>query len=455
MTEPWSNDWPANLDWGIYWFGTGDEFEKAVAGTRSRFYDPARNTMIFFHGYNGGADSGLVQYCYRMTTHCDPYHCPDHRPIAEAWFEAGWNVGFFFWDQFADEDCARDAEQKIWFDRGGNGMRWRSKINGELQWNSYVAEGVGSITDLCVMAVKDAMPDYSGPHVRFVGHDLGAQLATRCAAQLHLEGHAASPARLALLDPYFTEHHLNLLRCDQIDLSGGLGSFAAEATAGYVRRLWEREVITEVYKSSAFSENWMVGQPNAVLDALVALIEYAPNWCGHFVWGWDCKHKAVVPMYFLAFGDPPPPLSVAGPDGQQPGVCLVPSSACMDSDVKELVSRQNVLTSNFSDQQRWVHEEGKQTLQTEDDTFRLIVSQETGLHLQPDHPPAEPSLWDWLRKIPFGTLFLFCVSMVGIILWYSGILGLAHRCVMSCCDEDEGDFETLPPPQSQSVRNVP
>lgn len=407
--------------------------------------------MIFIHGWNHGADSGLVQYCYRMTTHCDPYHCPDHRAMAEAWFEAGWNIGFFFWDQFADEDCARDAEQKIWFDRSGDGMRWRSNVNGELSWNSYVGDGVGSITDLCVMAVKDAMPDYSGPHVRFVGHDLGAQLAIRCAAELHLQGHVASPARLALLDPYFTEHHL-VLRCDHFDLSNGLGSFAPEATAGYVRRLWERDVITEVYKSSAFSENWMMGQPNAVLDALVALIEYEPSWCGHFVFAWACKHKAVVPMYFLAFGDPPPALSVAGPDGQQPGVCLVPSAACLDADVKELVSRQNVLTSNFSDQQRWVHEDGTGTLETDDDTFRLIVSQQTGLHLQPDHPPVEPTLWDFVKKVPFGTVFLFCVSVIGIVLWYSGIISLVHRCCISCIDGDGDELEEHLPPKPRGGR---
>ena len=65
-------------------------------------------------------------------------------------------MGFFYWDQFSDEaetsvsvsmsswpqECARDAEQKLWtgaprasdvdvfgvsrFDRGGDGIRWKS-----------------------------------------------------------------------------------------------------------------------------------------------------------------------------------------------------------------------------------------------------------------------------------------------------------------------------------------
>merc|ERR1712166_229966 len=125
-----------------------------------------------------------------MTTRCDPYHCrgdenvPDRRPMFQGWFDKGWNVGSFRWDQFAADSCARDAEQQIWFDRQGNGLQWRSNEFGEMSTHHYLENSAQSIADLCVTSVKGAMAGFSGKHVRFVGHSIGAQLAARCAALL-------------------------------------------------------------------------------------------------------------------------------------------------------------------------------------------------------------------------------------------------------------------------------
>jgi len=45
---------------------------------------------------------------------------------ATAWINDGWNIGIFYWNQFADEPTdVRYAEAKIWTANGPKDMRWR------------------------------------------------------------------------------------------------------------------------------------------------------------------------------------------------------------------------------------------------------------------------------------------------------------------------------------------
>ena len=98
-----------------------------------------------------------------------------------------------------------------------------------------------SVSDMCVTAVKQAMGSFGGSQVRFVGHSLGAQLAARCASLLHSEGHAASPQRLALLEPYFSKHsHMYFFGCHaEVTTDEGMGDFAAKLTVQFVQHLWK------------------------------------------------------------------------------------------------------------------------------------------------------------------------------------------------------------------------
>jgi hypothetical protein len=36
---------------------------------------------------------------------------------ADAWIQSGWNVGVYYWHQYADEDFLHDAEAKIYSNR--------------------------------------------------------------------------------------------------------------------------------------------------------------------------------------------------------------------------------------------------------------------------------------------------------------------------------------------------
>jgi hypothetical protein len=327
----------------------------------------------------------------------------------DTWLARGWNVGFFYWDQLADEDCARDAEQKIWFDKDGDGLAWKSYdvASQTHKWVQLQDDTAKSLGTLAANKVKEAMGEYKGDEVRFVGHDIGAQLAVKCAAELHFRDHPASPQRIAMLEPLFTEHHLGLVRCGtvegistgeikkqlaQVKTGEGLGSFAADATASVVERLWKKsKVVTEIYKSSLETQNERFSNPNVELTKLGTVVIYNPKWCGgqsSTVGSFlstlgsnqqsSCYHNAMFPLYFLQLGLPPSPLNPqlgpypASALNSALQACPTPSASCSANELREWVERQNL--SNVAGAQKWTQAAGMETFNITDDTFQLDPS---------------------------------------------------------------------------------
>lgn len=401
--------WPTKLDWGIYWFAPGGRFKKATPRQQVQlmdpttwfnngdqydnsterlvheFFDPSRKTVIYFHGWSGtGAWS--TSECRRVTANCGPDLCPagsDH-DLAAPWLNEGWNVGFFYWDQFADEPCMRDAEQKIWFDRKGNGLRWTSfnPANRSVRWEQYQGEEE-SIADLCVTAVKSAIGGfYSGSTVRFVGRSIGSQLAVSCAAKLHEEQNVAAPQRLALLDPFFTSKEFSFLgtgiRCGKVTSETGIGGFTQEATANYVKMLWlDQRVVTEVYTSTdESSDSSMDSQATIDMQTYAVQVAYKPSWCENTDNKKVCQHRAVFPLYFLAKALPPPPIVDTAPGRtlqQQAALCEVPSASCSDRQLRTLVEMhlQQTAAAAPSVKEVWEQVGGTATFKLSDDTFSL------------------------------------------------------------------------------------
>jgi len=500
--QQYTSGWPQQLDWGIYWFGPDDKFEKAVPGHKSQYYNPKKKTMIYFHGWTG-KDGGTTAHCTRPTTTCPAGQngCPadgDH-PLVENWLADGWNVGFFYWDQFADEDCTRDAEQKVWFDRDGDGLRWKSfdPKTGSQEYHQY-KEDAPTVADLCVEAVEKNMGDFAGSDVRFVGHSIGAQLAVRCAGKLHMwtpkdlagkflsgqVGHPAAPLRLALLEPYFTKHHFGLFRCHKVETGSGIGRFTAMALSGYAENLREKYgVVTEVYKSSAFTEDVnqlgvhipeglmkhinqvaskeitmsQLGDANHDLEKVATVVQYQPDWCdrksptnskfsaitnhlpampGVFekVSEFDdleCRHAAVFPLYLASYGNPPPRLTseaakaIEGQPGSAIEGCETPSATCTDGQIKEWVDRQRIVDGR----QRWVQEGGKSTFDGYDDTFAITPdlnenSDEVVILAATERPPQSSQEHRWWR-VESGVLKAGAIGAVALVAL--AVLGISVR----------------------------
>ncbi|CAJ1357570.1 unnamed protein product [Effrenium voratum] len=416
--------YPLQLDSTIYWFGPEDQAEKAT-GSPSQFYDPTKPTMLYFHGWTGQGN-GWTSQCKRLTTRCHPDICPDGggQLLVNDWLDEGWNVGFFYWDQFADEECSRDAEQKLWFDRRGDGFRWKSYdvATGRAEYRNYDEDlDELSVSDMCVNHVKKALSSFKGQQVRFVGHSLGAQLAVRCASLLHVEDHPAAPQRLALLEPYFSKHsHMYFFGCHaEVTTDEGMGDFAAKSTVEFVQQMWKsKRVVTEIYKSSLLTEKSAEDSPYSELKNIVengavsgfehtlvgnlasgmreedlersgTLVKFEPDWCEGVasntmgdVEHVGCRHCAVMPMYLLSFGSAPAPISPAPTERAEPGSalssCMTPSASCTDGQLREWVQRQLDMQPT---RQSWKQIAGQDTFRESDDGFLLDPSIEQGFQL--------------------------------------------------------------------------
>eukprot|EP00929_Paragymnodinium_shiwhaense_P080181 TRINITY_DN41802_c0_g2_i1.p1 TRINITY_DN41802_c0_g2~~TRINITY_DN41802_c0_g2_i1.p1 ORF type:complete len:593 (-),score=128.89 TRINITY_DN41802_c0_g2_i1:54-1832(-) len=380
--------WPGNLDWGLHWYTADGRVQKAQKNETSEFFQPGRKTMIYFHGYLG-EDGGSTEYCYRPSPYCDPDLCKERSNMLEAWFQQGWNVGFFYWDQFADETCARDAEQKIWFDAGGDGLRW-AKYDVQSKQKTYQVypnTNNVSVGDLCATVLADILDTFSGESLRFVGYDIGSQLAAHCAARLYDKAtpwaaSKAKPTRITMLDPIFTERHFDIFRCGKVDFQAGVKNLAAKAAVKDMETLWlDHTVPTEVYKSSLFTETSWLSDVNTDLQFLGLLVTYDPDWCNNeyskilkFYSNWQCRHKASILQYFSSLSDPFMPLANAQlASMEKPGKCYVPSAACSDDDIRKMTRGKERTRMMRQEDMSWDQEGGQTTMQTSDDKFGLIV----------------------------------------------------------------------------------
>mmetsp|Transcript_58795 Transcript_58795/g.137675 ORF Transcript_58795/g.137675 Transcript_58795/m.137675 type:complete len:588 (+) Transcript_58795:25-1788(+) len=492
--------YPQQLDTNIYWFGRDDQSEKAT-GYASKFYDPNKPTMLYFHGWTGEGD-GWTSRCKRLTTRCHPDICPNGggQLLVDSWLDEGWNVGFFYWDQFADEGCARDAEQKLWFDRRGDGFRWKAyNVTSGLSYFQNYNEELDelSVSDMCVHRVKAAMGSFSGPQVRFVGHSLGAQLAVRCASMLHVQDHPAAPSRLALLEPYFSKHsHMYFFGCHaQVTTDEGMGDFAAKLTVEYVNSMWQsKKVVTEIYKSSLLTEkapddspvneiknivengavggleHTLVGNLGAGmrvenLERSATLVEFAPDWCEGVtndalgdVEHLGCRHCAVMPMYLLSFGRRAPPLSppaLSAAPGSALSSCMTPSASCLDEQVREWVQRQLDMQPAH---QSWKQIGGGSTFDESDDSFTLNPSIEQGIRL--GLQSANSLVEQPVKEAPHEdmTLSTFLTSPPLFLSATACILGLVTVVVLAilrpCDNGEDSDDESLAASRHQYSKDV-
>ena len=299
-------DHPANfsrLDYGIYWTRCGvcrpgdhgsDEV-RAYPGEDDAYFNPRRPTVIFVHGWEPGSTAQAARQSMQTPIMAAP---PREQDLAAPWRARGYNVGLFYWNQFADDTSSlipTGVERKIWTADGGLTYLTR-RADGSLV-SPRVYPDPASVADLFVRSYLTAMRGYRGASVRFVGHSLGNQLAVRAAYLLQglVERRRIAPTllprRIALLDPFY---------------SSGVQSYlprANESTAGEVTRetaalqTGPARTVFEYYSTSLIPVA-------ADVAARMALVRVSPAYAGLDV---GEAHLAAIHWYFASLAYPPLP----------------------------------------------------------------------------------------------------------------------------------------------------
>ncbi|MCH9686502.1 MAG: hypothetical protein K0V04_34030 [Deltaproteobacteria bacterium] len=321
-------------DYGIYWFGKGDERTKYIPTVDNPNFDPSKPIILLAHGWQAGAISRREEHGLNFKGSQGP-----DIDLADAWIDAGWNVGLFNWQNFADEDGVKDAEGKIWSAQGndGDGMRWRSADGSLNDWPFDFS--VGQLAHGSLVA---GLLEANAPTVRLAGHSLGNQVATAIASGLlaNVQQEEVSsrmlPERVSLLDPFWS--------------GGGKGYLDGQTTGARVHQLvgglLDAGVAVDAYRSSALSSP-PLGDTNKGLMDDVCLVELRPR---YFRPGQQAlKHIAGFWHYLLGFQFP----TTLG--GEEVPTAVAPVSvleACIDGD------------------DRWRQDEGTETKTPQDDTYQ-------------------------------------------------------------------------------------
>ena len=350
------------LDYGLYWFDGNNHSVKAVEadGTVNnvplKFYDPSKPTIIHFHGWQ--PDSA---------TRGDGYDREDFRFVwgdedvitSTSWKNKGWNIAYFYWDQFADESEVKDAEAKMWSANGPRGMRYRLS---DGSYSTKFSPDV-SVGQIAFDQVTAALSDNTSYYVRLAGHSLGNQLATIVARKISDAIYAGNVGtnvmvdRLELLDPFWSQDGKSYLG----DANGdGANDWVGERTRWSISELILRhDTPVTWYKSSGILDVW-VGDKNVELEGTATFIH---NRFWYLASGdYINKHNHVVPWYFRSMASAAPEEVTINWAGVRSQTGLDAASAATDDDR---------IRNMMGDSYHWDQVEGRYTADPEDDQFEV------------------------------------------------------------------------------------
>lgn len=327
------------LDYGIYWFGTGDVAQKYEKGYRFSFFDRKKPTVLYVHGWQAG--SHLIgkrsSFNYIKT---DKFVGID-KNAADAWVAAGWNIGVFYWNQISDETFTRPVEDKIW---EKDAVTWQNCEGKALK------DGLpeGDMSDILFNLYTEAMKGYKGPNIRLVGHSLGNQLVTRLADKLSEAQKAGTidakllPKRVALLDPWWTRGTTSW-------------EWRGRKVLPIISRLKAEGMIFERYNTTTMAELNVIGDANPELSKIIGQIDLHPEYIGKV--NQPSRHTSAPFLYFMTMGDPPIRGCKANCE------LTAPSAAAPDAIMKA-----------YMDQAiHWEKVQGLETAETSDDVFDKFV----------------------------------------------------------------------------------
>jgi len=334
------------LDTGIYWFGKGNVSQKAVAGAANPYYSPSKPTVIYVHGWQKDSTPQLRRETFNYKQNDATYGVDVN--MADAWINAGWNIGIFYWNQLSDEGEVTDAEAKIWSTAGPKGMRYR------LVDGTYAAGPSKSAAELFLDSYTSALSNYYGTNIRIAGHSLGNQMATRLTKLVSDRVSAGQlpsnllPKRVALLDPFWSKYGKDYLG----------GKWTGEMTRTYVSELKTKGVVFEQYKSSGITDVG-IGDANLDLEKMTAFSSMAPWYVPSTDLG--AKHVAAYNEYFYSFYTAAPEEVTISWGTRNLTGKVAASAATSDARIKEMMDPTKY----------WVQVEGRYTQDPSDDMYEV------------------------------------------------------------------------------------
>mmetsp|Transcript_28738 Transcript_28738/g.46530 ORF Transcript_28738/g.46530 Transcript_28738/m.46530 type:complete len:447 (+) Transcript_28738:88-1428(+) len=315
------HEFPFELEAGLFFYGKGNKCEQFVQGKPNPYFEPAKPTVIYCHGFAPNCTARSFRESFNWKSNDVLYGLDVN--TADVWIHEGWNCAIFCWSQFADEEDVRLAEEKIWSRPRQNesgtlkeGMRWRYKLpetkdldpHDKRGWLAGFSEVVPehfagkSVTDIFYETYVAAFSVPECGPVRIVGHSIGTQLAVSVCKALHSGAPTGIrlPSRVALLDAFFSWGKKEWL--------GGksIGNTVIEHTR-WLRS--NRNVIFEMYQTSFLGDMWMFGDPHHELRTLTAYVSlsnpsHIPSY--NVVW----RHVAAPNLYFMLMAEEKLPVEV-------------------------------------------------------------------------------------------------------------------------------------------------
>jgi hypothetical protein len=280
------------LDTGIYFLGIQQNAirtdqpgaQKYIPGQPNPFFNPARPTIIYAHGWNKGSVSARNREGLLFTQD------NQWQNVQNYWISRGWNVGIFQWTQLADDDWGAqpvDTEKKIYdANSTGVGMRWRNSSNVHITAAGRVpTTNVTQIYRAAYLQVASALN--SGVEIRLIGNSLGGNLSLAMTRELIING-SRRPSRLTLHDPYWDG---SLDSSDGVTIPNGLGSNRGVARDA-AQRVFNSGMAMEYFRSSAAGA---LGY-----DGRVALLSSYVNFVPGYTGDQAIKHTQATRQYLWA-----------------------------------------------------------------------------------------------------------------------------------------------------------
>ena len=286
---------------------------RILALEQQGFFDPTKPTIIFIHGVQTTETirHHRFDFCYQF-----PEPSGAMSPVYDALpFWKDWNVGVFYWNQFADVqhmgflklDAIIAPETRIYNSAGSDGMDWvyldkqgalATCTESDKHCMVMPKNALGksyTISELAFLAFKNAIPDNYHQPLRIAGFSLGNQIAILLTREITQHPNLLQPSQLILLDPYFTP---NFYKINIGDRKVAIAPYNKEQI-DYILAT-NHHLALSFYRSSTVSSG-LLGDLNLPLQQESAYLRVCPVYLDHLKSDEVKKLRHLTGLYYYFY----------------------------------------------------------------------------------------------------------------------------------------------------------